>query len=110
MDDRGPGGILHSRVAHGVKGTVEGREEGAEGMVAVKVKGVVCLRCKQRFLGKKPVEMEHVETVEAEGLDGHLVGSFVCPKCDALIGYIFEPVRVLQDGSTKAIPTDKFKK
>ena len=110
MDDRSLGGLLYSGIAFRVQGTVEGREEGAEGMVAVKVKVVVCLRCKQRFLGKKPVEMEHVETVEAEGLDGHLIGSFVCPKCDALIGYIFEPVRVLQDGSTKAIPTDKFRK
>lgn len=78
-------------------------------MVAVKVKGVVCLRCKQRFLSKKPVEMTHVETVEAEGLEGHLVGSFVCPKCDALIGYIYEPVRVMRNGSTQAIPVEKFK-
>ena len=79
-------------------------------MVAVKVKGVVCLRCKERFMGSKPVEMDHVETVEATGAEGHLIGSFTCRKCGALIGYIFEPVKVLQDGSTKAIPTDKFRK
>ena len=79
-------------------------------MVAVKVKGVVCLRCKQSFLGSKPVEMEHVQTVEATGLDNHLIGTFVCPKCDAMIGYIFEPVKVLKDGSTKGIPIDKFNK
>lgn len=79
-------------------------------MVAVKVKEVVCLRCKERFMGSKPVKMEHVSTVDATGAEGHLIGTFTCRKCGALIGYIFEPVRVLQDGSTKAIPTDKFRK
>jgi hypothetical protein len=79
-------------------------------MAAVKVKGVVCLQCKERTLSNKPVEMEHTHTMEAEGLEGHLIGSFGCPKCRALIGFIYEPVRVMRDGSTKGIPLEKFKK
>ena len=79
-------------------------------MVAVKVKGIVCLKCKERFLRAKPVEMEHVTTTEAEGLENHLIGAFRCPKCDSLVGYIYEPVKVLKDGSTKEIPIEKFDK
>lgn len=74
----------------------------------VKVRGVVCLQCKERILSRKPVKMEHVHTMEAEGAEGHLIGSFRCPKCRALIGFIYEPVRVMRDGSTKGIPLKKF--
>lgn len=76
----------------------------------VKVKKVVCLKCKERFLSIKPVVMEHVHTMEAEGLDGHLIGSFRCPKCRSLIAFIYEPVKILRDGSTKPVPLKKFKK
>ena len=76
----------------------------------VKVKGVVCLQCKEHFLRANPIEMEHVHTLEAEGAKGHLIGTFRCPKCRALIGFIYEPVRVMRDGSTKGIPLEKFKK
>lgn len=76
----------------------------------VKVRAIVCLRCKQSIMGSKPVEMEHVTTTEAAGLENHLIGTFKCPKCKALVGYIFEPVRVMQDGSTTAIPIEKLEK
>ena len=79
-------------------------------MAAVKVKEIVCLQCKERIPSNKPVKMEHTHTLEAEGLEGHLIGSFRCPKCRALIGFIYEPVRVMRDGSTKGIPLEKFKK
>ena len=78
-------------------------------MVAVEVKEIVCINCRDRF-SSKPTKMEHVDTVEATGLDNHLIGMFKCPKCGALIGYIFEPVKIISGGRVKPIPIDKFRK
>lgn len=77
-------------------------------MVAVEVREIVCIECRGRF-SSKPTKMEHVDTVEATGLDNHLIGMFRCPKCNVLIGYIFQPVKIIR-GRVKPIPIDKFRK
>lgn len=76
----------------------------------VKVRAIVCLRCKESFMGSKPVEMDHVTTTKAVGAENHLIGTFVCKKCGALVGYIFEPVKIMQDGSIRSVPLEKLEK
>ena len=64
----------------------------------VRVRSVVCLSCTKGLLKKKPVEMEWVETIEAKGLENHLVGTFKCPSCGTIVGFVHEVVRILKDG------------
>jgi len=65
----------------------------------VRVKAVVCLRCTRGLMRKKPVEMDFVETLAAEGTEDHLVGIFECKVCGSVVGFIHQEVRIFKDGT-----------
>ena len=64
----------------------------------VRVKAVVCLRCTRGLMRKKPVEMDFVETLAAEGVEDHLIGIFECKNCGSIVGFIHHEVRIFKSG------------
>jgi len=75
----------------------------------VRVRSVVCLSCTKGLLKKKPVEMEWVETIEAKGLENHLVGVFKCPNCNTIVGFIHEVVKILKDGKVIRKDSEEYR-
>lgn len=75
----------------------------------MRVRAVVCFSCTRGLLKKKPIEMEYVETVEAKGLEDHLIGTFQCPICKTIVGFIHQPVRIFKDGSVVGRAVEDFK-
>ena len=75
----------------------------------VRVRAIVCLRCTRGLMHKKPLEMVHVETLEAEGMEDHLVGTFQCGNCGSVVGFIYQPVKIFQDGTVVSRSIEEYR-